>query len=133
MTLKQQREALVDVCESVGLTATGYITDDIQTPAAVISRGVVEYDQTMGRGSDQVLWKIIVVVERTDEIGAQDDLDDWVDPEGAQMLKTALETTAVFQAADVHYFRLRTASEVQVFTMGSLTYLSVEFDVETMV
>ena len=133
MTFSEQRAALATACESVGLTASGYITDDIQTPAAIIARATVDYDVTFGRGADSVNWLIRVYVDRADEIAGQDDLDEWVDPESSSLLKTAIEAASVATAGGVHYFRLRTASEVQAVTFGSITYLFIELTVEAVV
>ena len=132
-SLAAMRRALADACSSVGLNATGYITDDINTPAAVIARTQVDYDQTLGRGSDQFGFTIRVYVDRTDEIAGQQLLDMLVEPGTASTLKTAIETQSVFDAAGVHFFRVRTASEVQVTQLGQIGYLTVEFDLEVMV
>ena len=132
-SLAAMRRALADACASVGLNATGYITDDINTPAAVIARTQVDYDQTLGRGSDQFGFTIRVYVDRTDEIAGQQLLDMLVEPGTSSTLKTAIETQSVFDAAGVHFFRVRTASEVQVTQLGQIGYLTVEFDLEVMV
>ena len=128
------REALADACTSVGLNATGYITDDIQTPAAVIGWTDWPYDYTFGRASDgPTVWTITLIIERTDEIAAQQALDDFVDYASATCVKTAVETAAVATAAGVNYVWVRRASGVQQIQMGSLNYLSVELSVEVVV
>ena len=132
-TLQIIRTAIADACETVGLHSSGYITDDISTPAAVVARGVVTYDETMGRGSDDLNFKVIVYVDRTNEVDAQQFLDELVEPGTSQTLKTILEDADTATAAGVHYIRVRTASEVNQGSIGSLNYLSVEFDLEVMV
>lgn len=132
-TLATIRAALADACETLGLHASGYITDDITTPAAVVARTVVTYDSTMGRGSDELTFRVSVYVDRTDEIGAQQFLDELVEPGTSQTLKTILEDADTATAAGVHYIRVRTASEVNQGSIGSLNYLSVDFDLEVMV
>ena len=132
-TLATIRAALADACETLGLHSSGYITDDITTPAAVVARTTVTYDSTMGRGSDELTFRVSVYVDRTDEVGAQQFLDELVEPGTSMTLKTILEDADTATAAGVHYIRVRTASEVNQGSIGSLNYLSVDFDLEVMV
>ena len=132
-TLATIRAAIADACETLGLHSFGYITDDITTPAAVVARTTVTYDSTMGRGSDDLTFRVSVFVDRTDEVGAQQFLDELVEPGTSMTLKTILEDSDTVAAAGVHYIRVRTASEVNQGSIGSLNYLSVDFDLEVMV
>lgn len=128
------RAALADACTSVGLNASGYITDDIQTPAAIIGWTDWPYDYTFGRASDgPSVWTITLIIERTDETGAQVALDDWIDYASPLCVKTVLEAEAVREAAGVEFVWVRRASGVQQIQMGSVNYLSVELSVEVVV
>lgn len=133
MSFSVIRAAIADACESVGLLAHSYITDDITTPAAVIRMDRVQYDLTFGRGADQIDLTVTVVADRTDEQGAQAFLDDLIDPASSSLLKTVLEDSDTVAAAGVHYIRVREASAVQQLRYGAVDYLSVDLTIEVVV
>lgn len=132
--ISEIRAALADACQTVGLNSVGYITDDITTPAAVIGWTDWPYDYTFGRSYDgPTVWTITLIVDRTDEIAAQDLIDGWVDAASEQCVKTAIEAASVATAAGVQYVWVRRAGQIQQITYGSINYLSVELTVEVVV
>ncbi len=134
MSLATVREGLAAACEAAGLNCVGYVTDDISTPAAVIAIQPFEYQLVMAANRAPITYKLSVYVERTDEVGAQEQLDEWIDPTSASSLKAILETASVATAAGVDYVWVKAVdTPVQQVQFGSITYLSVEFTVEVVV
>ncbi len=134
MSLATVREGLASACEAAGLNCTGYVTDDISTPAAVIAIQPFEYALVFSATRSPLTYKISVYVERTDEIDAQQQFDKWIDPSSATSLKAILEEASVATAAGVDYVWVKeVATPVQQAQFGSVPYLSVEFTVEVVV
>jgi len=119
------REALAAACR---IRATAYVTESVNTPVAVIARGEVNYDLVMGRGADMWNYTITVYVS-LDEKRAQKYLDDLCEPTGATSLKTLVEADTAL-AALIDYVVIRTVSEVQSATVGTVDYLLVVFTVD---
>ncbi len=93
-TLAQIRAGLAAALDTIpGCQASAYMLDNPSPPTLqVMGPDAVEYDQAMARGRDN--WTIVVQAfagtpsERT----AQELLDAWLSPTGAQSVKTALES-----------------------------------------
>jgi len=134
VTLATVRAGLAAACEGAGLNCTGYVTDDISTPAAVIAIQPFQYQLVFSSTRAPITYKISVYVERTDEVGAQEQLDEWIDPASSTSLKALLEAAAVATDAGVDYVWVRGVdTPVQQVQFGSVTYLSVDFTVEVVV
>lgn len=127
------RQALSDAVDSItGLRCAPYMPDQINPGAggqAVVWDTGVDYDMVMGRGGDEWNFTVNVYVGRTAERAAQILLDTLREPSGATSLKTVVEADSGL-AAVVDYVRVRSASPIQLATVGGIDYLMVEFVTE---
>lgn len=130
MTIATVRQALSDAVDTItGIRSAPYLPDQINPPQAVVWDTGVDYDVVMGRGADEYNFTVRVYVNRTAETAAQKLLDTLREPTGATSLKTVVEADSGL-AAVVDYARVRRAGPVDLVTVGSVDYLSVEFEVE---
>lgn len=60
-------------------------------PCLVVSRGPITYDQTMGRGGDEMRFTVIAYVQFTTDQGSQKKLDVLAAPSGVGSLKAVVE------------------------------------------
>jgi hypothetical protein len=91
-TFKQIRAGLVANLRSLGIQSTGYMLAEPIRPALEIYPTEVNYDQTFGRGLDQLLWTVRIIAAATLDVPAQDQLDEYLSPSGSRSVKTLLET-----------------------------------------
>ncbi|MGP4084175.1 hypothetical protein [Streptomyces sp. KR55] len=73
------------------LTCTGYVPDSIVAPCFFVGEVDVNYDKTMGRGTDELLFTCRVLAGRADDRSAQRILDALLSGAGAASLKQAIE------------------------------------------
>jgi hypothetical protein len=121
---------MADACASIaGWRASPYIRDAVAAPEMQIARGVVTYDTSMGRQSDDLRFLIRAYVQRDSERAGQILLDELCESFGAGSLKTVLEADVALKDL-VDIVRVREATPVQQQDVGIVSYLFVEFDVE---
>lgn len=110
-----------------GLRAFPYWQDKISPPAVVVAwPDSYSFDQTMGRGSDQIVLPVTVIVGRADARTSRDRLAQYVAGSGAASVKAAIEshTPTSFDSARVR------SVEFGAVTNASITYLAAIFDIE---
>ena len=73
------------------LTCTGYVPDSVVAPCFFVGEVDVNYDQTMGRGTDELLITCRVLAGRADDRSAQRILDGMLSGAGAASLKVAFQ------------------------------------------
>lgn len=119
-----------------GLRVTEYIRGTIVTPAAVITPGdggrgrqAVNYDMTMGRGSDSFLYTIIVLVSLINERSSTDQLDAYLAGSGATSVKAAVESDETLGGA-ADFVRVTGVHNYGTIDYGGQTYMGAEFVVE---
>ncbi|MBW8701883.1 hypothetical protein MBT84_19945 [Streptomyces sp. MBT84] len=74
------------------LTCSGYVPDAVVAPCFFVAEVDVNYDQTMGRGTDELLFTCRVLAGRADDRSAQRILDGMLSGAGPASLKAAFET-----------------------------------------
>lgn len=92
------RSALADAARAVvmpdgigKLTATGYATDAVTTPAFYVGDYTIDFDKTFKRGQDDVEFTCAVLVSRSDDLSGQRVLDALLSGSGPSSLKAAIE------------------------------------------
>lgn len=98
MQISPIRDAIADAARVVVLPAgigklvcTGYVPDAVTTPCFFVGEVDVNYDKTMGRGTDELLFTCRVLAGRADDRSAQRILDALLSGAGPSSLKAALE------------------------------------------
>ena len=132
------REGLKTRLDTVtGLRAHSWVVGDIIPPAAVIIPGnpsskstmVVNYDATMGRGSDDFLFTIVLMVSNKVERVAQDALDDFLDGSGASSIRAAIAADGTLGGV-AHFTNVTGVRDYGLVTYGGQTYVGAELIVE---
>lgn len=130
MTIATVRAALADAVDSItGIRCSAYMPDNVNPPQAVVWDTGIDYDIVMGRGADEFQFLVRVYVSRTAEMASQKLLDTLREPSGSSSLKTVVEADSGL-AAVVDYARVRSASPIELVTVGGVDYLTVEFTIE---
>lgn len=98
MQISSIRDAIADAARAVvlpagigKLTCTGYVPDSIVAPCFFVGEVDVNYDKTMGRGTDELLFTCRVLAGRADDRSAQRILDALLSGAGTASLKVAIE------------------------------------------
>lgn len=90
--LEQIRKGLAGMLASIeGLQESAYILGSPTPPSAEVLPAPIEYDLTMGRGTDRWMLTVRAFVSFGSDIGAQKRLDLFIAPTGPNSVKTALE------------------------------------------
>lgn len=100
MQISQVKDAIADAAREhitlpagIGkLTCTGYVPDAVVAPCFFVGEVDVNYDQTMGRGTDELLITCRVLAGRADDRSAQRILDGMLSGAGPASLKAAFKT-----------------------------------------
>lgn len=71
------------------LTCTGYVPDSVVTPCFFVGEVDVNFDQTMGRGTDELLITCRVLASRADDRSGQRIVDLMLSGSGTASLKAA--------------------------------------------
>lgn len=98
MQISPIRDAIADAARAVvlpagigALTCTGYVPDSVVAPCFFVGEVDINYDRTMGRGTDELLFTCRVLAGRADDQSAQRILDALLSGAGPASLKQALE------------------------------------------
>jgi hypothetical protein len=76
----------------LGVQVSPYMLANPTPPAIQVVPGEVEYDLAMGRGLDQLILNVQAFVALGSDIGAQQQLDEFLDGTGAKSVKQAVES-----------------------------------------
>jgi len=117
-------------CQTVeGLRCFPYNADSIQVPAAVVGWPTTyDFDATMGRGSDRLVFPIRVAVGRADARTSRDRLAEYVAGGGDTLsIKKAIESYA---ATSYDTARVQSVQFGSVTVAGVSGYLGATFNVE---
>lgn len=122
MEISTVREAIATAAQAVvlpsgtrKLTCTGYTPDSVAEPHFFVGEYGQTYDQTYGRGQDELEFTCRVLVGRADDVSSQKLLDAMLSGSGPASLKRAIEaargapgTLALGGAADdLHVVRVQ--------------------------
>lgn len=113
-----------------GLTAHAVVKGQIVPPAAVIELETINFDATMGRGSDDFVFTVKLLVSASATPDAQAKLDGYLAGSGA--------TTTVRGAVDaddtlsgvVHFARVATVRQYGLIEYAGVQYVGCEFLIE---
>ena len=94
-SLSAIRLAIKDVIEAGIETLRAYDTvpEAIELPAVVVEPATSDFQVSMGRGTDQWIFKIIVLVSWSDSEIAQNALDEYVSGAGASSIRQVIFNT----------------------------------------
>lgn len=112
-----------------GLTATAVAPATVNVPAAYIVPGSIDFDQTMGRGSDLLNFSVVLLVAQATTELAQSDLDAYLVGSGAQSVKAAIEGDGTLGGA-AQWTRVTRVSVYGLIEHQGVSYLGAKFDVE---
>ncbi len=125
MSIKEIREAIAAAIDTTGIViSTPYVTDQVNTPQAMVIRGDITYDDTF---DGTAAYEFVVTVYVTRSAGAgQELLDDLSEPHGASSLKEALEADPDLKEV-VDYAVVTGAGTPRVEVIGDSQYLAADF------
>lgn len=120
-----------------GLRAHAFVTGDVVPPAAVVIPGdpsrknamAINYDCTMGRGSDDFIFTVLLIVSNKVERVSQDALDAYLDGSGATSVKAAIEADGTLGGI-AHFTNVTGVRDYGAVSYGGQTYVGAEIMVE---
>lgn len=120
------------------LTVSEFRAPNVTAPHAVIHMPTIEYDATMGRGSDTVTVQLLVYVSRADDPLALKNLDDVIAGHGDRSFKTIVEDNDLNGLKDANdqptaMVRVRRAQIGSASIADGSEWLAATFDVDVVV
>ena len=120
-----------------GLRVHEYHAPRIEPPAAIIIPGdpgrsntyAVKFDATMGRGSDDLVFTVLVIVSNVVERASQDKLDAYLDGSGASSVKAAIEGEGTLGGI-VSFAVVSAIRQYGLVQYAGQTFLGAEFLIE---
>lgn len=111
-----------------GLRTSAELIDNPSPPVALVNLESVDYDQAYQSGLTLYNFSITVIVGRTAERQMQRKLDSYIQPDGAQSVKVAVESDRTLSgyAQDL---RVTNAGSIGSIQINDQTYLAAEFTV----
>lgn len=123
-----RRALLTRVGTIQDVTTYPFVPDSINAPAMFVQPGqpFVDYQKAFRGGGTEWKFFITILVNRIDEESAQDDLDDYLDPDGVlvDILQSRDVDDALFQLVD--YVEVMSAQRYGAYRIGNTTYLGAE-------
>lgn len=128
MSIADIRTGLATALDAVtNLRVSSYYPDDITVPtrgaAGIVDTYRIEFDSALNRGSDEITFDVLIVVDRTSERVAQQTLDTFV-----PLVKAAIELDSSLAGAcdDLHVTAMNGYAPLD---NGGTTYLAASFAV----
>ncbi len=101
--------------------------DSVSVPAGVVVLPTnVAFDQTYGRGSDKLIWPVLVLVGRPSDRTVMERISGYLDGSGSTSVKVALEGYAYTTCDDV-YVR---GADVDIVTWQGTEFVGALFHLE---
>lgn len=120
-TPRQIREGIRDNLKAIkGLQVNAYPISNPTPPSCYVASGPTQYDLTMGRGLDKPQFIVVVFVALNHDLGAQELLDEFAQPQGARSVKAAVETDKTLGGI-VGGLRVTEFSGTRSYTFDTLT------------
>lgn len=115
-----------------GLSCKDRVPELVDPPMAVPSVKSVDFDESMGRGTDHYTFSIAVIVSRADAETAQTKLLAYLNASGSSSVKAALEggTPARTLGGTVSACQVSGVPQIDVVLFGDVPYLFAEFDLD---
>lgn len=111
-----------------GLRVLEHIPEQLNPPAAVISRAEVDYTQAMSGGLTQWSMQVQMVAGRMADQQSQRQIDAWLAWDGDQSIRAALEADRSL-GGNCQTSRVTTADAMVTIQLGDSEYLGVTFNV----
>lgn len=129
--LKDIRDGLETRLATIaGLRAHDTIPDQINVPCAIVGAPeTIQYDHTMGRGTDRYTIPVRVYAGRASERAGQDKIDGYLAGSGANSIKAAIEADRTLGGV-AHSTRVTEARGYGTYPIAGVEYLGVEFVVD---
>jgi hypothetical protein len=111
-----------------GMRTSTQIPEQPQPPVAIITVNSINYDTTFGRGLDEYLLTVTVIVSRADGRNAQNLLDQYCASSGTLSVKSAIELDRSL-GGSANDCRVTGLSTYGNLTIGETNYLAGEWSV----
>ena len=125
------RSGIADNLRSIsGLQVLDFVANQVTPPSADVRRGPLEYDQAMDGGLHRPTMLVRVYVSNVTDQGSQAKLDSYLDPDGVNSVKAAIESDRTLGGVvdDLH---VTSATGAQTYGLeGQPTMLGSEWTVE---
>ncbi len=127
----QIKDGIVSNLKGIGgLQVLDYVSSNMTPPSADVRRGPVEYDQAMDGGVHRPTMLVRVYVATATDRGAQVKLDSYLDPDGSESVKAAIESDRTL-GGTVDDLHVTGATGAQTYALeGIATMLGSEWTVE---
>jgi len=112
-----------------GLNAYDKAPGTVVVPAAFPMPGPIEFDETMGRGSDLYTFRVRLLVQRSTETYAQEDLDAYLAGSGSSSIKAAIEGDETLSGV-ADWTRVTGVPVYGDIEHNGISYLGADFIVE---
>lgn len=109
-----------------GLRVFDFPPETVSVPAAIVAYGEVVYDSTYGRGADMATFPVHVLVSRTSDRMARDQLEAYRAGAGAKSVKAAIDGDLGGTVADARV----ASSVVEAIEVNGVSYVAATFQVE---
>lgn len=92
VTVEALRQGLADNMGPLGIQVSPYMLSNPTPPAIQIYPALIDYDLALQRGLDKWMFTVQAFVGMVSDLGAQQRLDQLIDPKGSGSLKQAVES-----------------------------------------
>lgn len=124
MSIATIRTGLATALDTInGVRVSAYFPDDITPPMAIVDTYRIDFDSAFNRGSDEIIFDVLVVVRRTSERAAQEALDTLV-----PLVKAALQSDTSLGGACFDLI-VTNMNGYAPLTVGEVTHLAASFAV----
>lgn len=125
-TIADIRNALAAAVESTGLSCDPYVRMQVNAPQAMVNRMAMSPQMVLGGSKSQYAFRVTLYVNLTQEIEAQQALDNYCMLSSDTSIVDAIEGYNWSGIAD--YGEVTQVGETTVQDVGGVSYLTVDFD-----
>jgi hypothetical protein len=112
-----------------GLRTAATVPSDPKPPVAVVMPNSINFDTAFARGLDEYEFIVLVIVGKVDDRTAQNALDGYCNPTGAESVKTAIERDKTL-GGNAQTLRVTNMRNYSALSIAENTYLAAEFTVQ---
>ena len=112
-----------------GLRTAATVPSDPKPPVAVVMPNSITFDTAFARGLDEYEFIVLVIVGKVDDRTAQNALDGYCNPTGAESVKTAIERDKTL-GGNAQTLRVTNMRNYSALSIAENTYLAAEFTVQ---
>lgn len=128
-TISEIRSGIATTLANIsGLRTSAFVPDTVSPPVAIVEPNTIKFDVTMGRGLDELNFKVTVIVGRATDRSAQAAIDAFCSSTGATSIKQVLESNRTLggKCNDLRVTGLNSYGSIQI---ADTPYLAAEFAV----